>query len=255
MTSRFLIFILLISCNSKSDSKRLSVKDTSSDDEKVEAINTIEKSNLDKVIDSLYANVTVLKPTLVDTFVMDIAYRHKDLKIIAEYSRSLNGHSFGYIIELIDTASVYKKDHFNPTEDFKYQASYLVLDSQKVNLTPLKYFNSEDVVDPVNVWYGKSFGICAKNYLVGNRLIYLIRGINYFCNGSNCSNYKILYLQKDLVSNKLSYGMIDFPGKYPYDFENVFLFQEKDSTVPKMYIVKEGRWGDKLSDYTKITLE
>jgi hypothetical protein len=251
MINRLLVLILLISCNDINESKKLPIKDTVNYEREIDSINKNKLSALDKVIDSLYENVTVLSPTLVDTFVKSITYKHNELKITAKYTRSINGHSFGYIIELIDTARIYQKDLGNSTEDYKYASSYLVLDSEKVNLTHTKYLNTGDIVDPVDVWYGKSFGICAKTYQVGNRLIYLIRGTNYFCNGSNCSNYKILYLQKDLASNKLSSGVIDFRGKYPYIFENVFLFHEKDSTVPKMFILKEDAWGDKLSDSKK----
>lgn len=207
-----------------------------------------------KLIDSLYKDVILFKSTLVDSF--ECSHKYDQSKKIIEVNCTgiVNGHNFGYLLLLSDTALIYNKDLFEPSEEYKYKGSMLFLDGNKIEITGLKYLNEKNVIDPVNVWYGKDFGVAAKYYMLDDREVYLIRGINYYCNGSNCMNYKILLIQKFKSSNSTFVNAINLPGNYPYSFENFFLFRLKNDPIPKLYIVNEGKSGIRLSDYKIVNL-
>lgn len=201
------------------------------------------------LIDSLYNGKIIFKGLLVDSFGSSYTYDRYKKEIKAEYTASVGKHNFGYILHLKDTSDIYNSEQFEPSVNFKYIGSKLFLDETIIDISNLRYVNANEFVEPVIVWYGKSFGIAAKYYELSNSDIFLIRGINYDCNGSNCMNYKVLVIKKDKNNGKVSASVIDFPGNFPYSFETTFLFSIKGDPVPKLYIIKDGKTGMQVSDF------
>ncbi|MEO5984207.1 MAG: hypothetical protein ABIP80_01810 [Ferruginibacter sp.] len=206
-----------------------------------------------KLIDSLYRNVNILQSTVVDSFNCNHTYKQESRQIEVNCIGKVYNHNFGYMLILSDTGNLYKKEFFEPSDEYDYGRSFLFLDGKMINITGLKYINDTSLIDPLNVWYGKNFGFVAKYYHLDDREVFLIRGINYFCNGNYCTNYKIIVLQK-FKDTHTSAALIDYPGNYPYNFENTFLFYPKNSKVPKLYIVKKGHAGIQQTDFEAIAL-
>lgn len=245
------IFVFTIACNNP-NSKHL---DKNSITNKINS-NTDSLHLYDSMlIDSLYNDVILIKSLSVDSFDYTYKQNKNNGEIEVSFSASVNKQCFGYTIILADTADNYNEEDFEPSNAFKYIASKLFLDKTIVDISKLKYVNESSVVEPVIVWYGKSFGIAAKYYGLPDRDVYLIRGLNFFCNGSNCMNYKILLLQKSKKTGNVSVSAFNFPGNYPYSFETTFLFRTKTDSIPKLFLVKEGKTGTKLSDFQMVNIE
>lgn len=216
--------------------------------------NSLHKQE-NKLIDSLYKEKILFKNIEIDSFESSHTYEKSKNEIMAKYLASVDKQKFGYILILEDTAHIYSNESFEPSESFKYIGSKLFLEDSIIDISRSKYINENDVIEPVIVWYGKKIGIAAKYYELLDRDIYLIRGINYYCNGSNCMNYKVLVIQKRKGGSHISVSIINFPGNYPYSFETTFLFRIKDDPIPKLYIIKQGKTGNQLSDFQMLDIK
>ncbi|MGN6419354.1 MAG: hypothetical protein ACTHMC_17780, partial [Pseudobacter sp.] len=96
-------------------------------------------------------------------------------------------------------------------------------------------------------------GPVAKVYKLSDRIIYLIRGLNFYCNGTHCTNFKVIALQK-FNDQRTKADYINFPGEYPYDFDAIDVFLSQQNNVPKIYIVKKGRQGKQVDDFDVLDL-
>lgn len=249
MHPALLIYFLLITCTPSTE-KKASVEKVKQDRKGL-----FNLADSTKLIDSLYKNTVILKDTEVDSFICSHSYDTITKRIEIKCMAQVNKHKLGYILELTDTAGNYMKEDFYPSGEFRYDNSYIVLDDKKLPVTQLRYSNdSGSLISPVNVWYGNGFGPVAKYCMLPNKEeIFLVRGINFYCNGTNCSNYKMFVLQK-YRDDKISIKCIDYPGNYPYNFENTFLFYLKGTSIPSLYFVKNGKTGVSTTDFEIISL-
>lgn len=244
------LYILLIACTSPKGEKQ---SDQVIHNDQLAFFNPSDRT---KLIDSLYGGTVILKDIQIDSFncshTFDSLTRRIEIKCVTEITK----HTLEYILNITDTAGNYIKDDFDPSEGFRYDSSYLVLDNKRISITQLTYGNdSTSVVSPVNVWYGKDFGPVGKYYLLpNNEEIFLIRGINFYCNGSNCRNYKVFVLQRGEGGN-ISMRCFDYPGNYPFNFENTFLFLSRSDSIPSLYFIKKGRTGTSTDDFQSFGLK
>jgi hypothetical protein len=93
-------------------------------------------------------------------------------------------------------------------------------------------------VSPINTWYGKYFGPVARVYQEGDATIVLIRGINFYCQGSHCTNYKVIVIVNR--GSEMNVSIIGNPGYYPFNFENTYLIKGLENK-PSIYVVKKGK--------------
>src|SRR3954465_8932393 len=91
------------------------------------------------LVDSLYKNTAIFKSLQIDTFTSTSRYDKYKNEITAKYSASVNSHRFGYILVLEDTAHIYDSQLFEPSTEFKYIKSKLLLDDSIIDISNLKY--------------------------------------------------------------------------------------------------------------------
>ncbi|MGE7774241.1 hypothetical protein ACQKLP_05935 [Chitinophaga sp. NPDC101104] len=206
------------------------------------------------VLDSLYKDAKLYGVEFISTFNCTNEFKKATNQITTNCVSTIRGNTFGYSIKMTDTTNNFDTADYTPTDQFKFDSAYIHFNSKVANITLLPYFNSEEQSAPVIVWYEPSFGPCAQYYQLSDRKVLLVRGLNFYCNGSNCTNFKIILIQ-ETKGMETSAAILDFPGIYPFDFENIRLFSHKSNESPSIYIVKSGMNGTQTSDFEIIKLD
>lgn len=244
-----LIILIFVSCNSTVNNTP--VNQLSTDSVSQTATRSREKTN--SLLDSIYAGTEVFKERAIDSFSFHHFSSNKEI-VTARYSIVIGADTLSYMLELKDTAGEYSVANFQPTSNFLYLGSAFYFNKHKFRISDLQYENDKDSVGPVNFWYGRSLGILGKRYDLPDREVFLLRGINYECNGSNCMNFKVFIFQKNKKNNEILVNAIYLPGKYPYTFENILLFCTESDLTPTINIIKEAKNGEVVSDYLRLPL-
>jgi|GEM_PF-4445407 len=208
------------------------------------------------LITQLYRNVNIISAKEYFDFSYDFSYNPKENTILIKSSKRLDEHKIEYFIVLQNIEEQFNKKNFTPYDDsYKYLSSYFKIDGQKVNLTNIKLSNKDTrLTEPALVWYDESFGISAKHYKLKSKEIFLLRGINLYCNGNQCIDYQIFVIQ--LQSGHSTANTLYFSGKYPYDFENTFLFDKNADGNPEIFVPKSTRNRElqDISDFEMYTI-
>jgi len=194
------------------------------------------------IITKFYQNVKAI-PYKTD-YSFDYKYTfdqiNKIIKVVS--SKKIGGDSLHYIIDLKDTKGIFNNSHFSVGDDYQYISSYFMIGDLKLPLNKVHGLNSENnlLTQISNVWSDRSDAM-VKSYRIADRKIYLIKGINPFCNGRNCTDYVVYILQVE--NGKGSIQAIYFNGiNRLYDFNNTNLFYDQSSsTNPKIFIPKTGK--------------
>ncbi|PLK44201.1 hypothetical protein [Emticicia sp. TH156] len=204
-----------------------------------------------KLISSLYQKSRIIEYSTIQQGLFTHRKDNKTQKIVATVNFS--GLNLSYNIVFEDTSHIYSQRTFVPSEDYQYLNSYIVIGKDTLNLDGIKSLNDSIKVEPINLWYGDDFGIHGKRFK-GNQEIILLRGLNMFCNGSNCNNYKILLIIKG--SNGTSVHYINTRAIYPYDFENTMLFKTKTNEKPSFFIIDPSLSNiDSTQDFELYTIQ
>lgn len=240
----------LVACNSvqappEQVASSVEKKDTSKHD--------LLKEEGKRVIDSLYKNVHRLKGHAIEEFSFQHSIDKVSKIVTLNCTAKYEGILFGYTLRLKDTGGTYQKNDFTPSDEFLYSSSNAFLNNSKVQLNTLPKGDTSVQVHPLNVWYGKDFGPVARVYKLSDRNIFLIRGLNFYCNGSHCTNFKVIVLQQ-YKDNRVSADYLNFPGIYPYVFDAIDIFLVQNDSVPKMFIIKKGHQGNQVADFEIIDL-
>ncbi|WP_121811966.1 hypothetical protein [Mucilaginibacter kameinonensis] len=211
-------------------------------------IDNSKKPNYSMIVDSssiingLYKNLKVIPS--IDGYAF--SYKHtyspksKIIKIVC--TKKIDGTNVEYDVELKDTKGVYNRNSFSIGDDYKYITSYFLFDGIKLSLNKVHALNSEDdfLTQISNIWSGDKTFATTKYYSIKKKKIILIKGIDPFCNGHNCTDYVVYVLQKE--NGKGSVNAIHFDGTNgPYDFNNFKLFYDADGVNTAMLIPKNSR--------------
>jgi len=168
-------------------------------------------------------------------------------------STRVKGINISYFISLKDTANIYTSKNFNLAGEYKYLGSYFELDGKKVDLTNVKISNNDEFTKPGIIWYESDFGTALKYYNINGKEIFLINGLNYYCNGRYCASYQVFVLQRQ--EEKLNASTLYYDGQYPFDFENTFLFDSDKDSTPEIYVPKKVEKLNSRSDFKRRTIK
>lgn len=211
-------------------------------------IDNSKKPNYSMIVDSssiingLYKNLKVIPS--IDGYAF--GYKHtydpksKIIKIVC--AKKIGDTNVEYDVELKDTNGVYTRNSFSIGDDYKYITSYFLLDGIKLSLNKVHALNSEDdfLTQISNIWSSGNTVPTIKVYKPAKNKIVLIKGIDTFCNGHNCTDYVVYILQKE--NGKGSINAIHFDGTNGcYDFNNFKLFYSSKDVTPAILVPKNSR--------------
>ena len=225
------------------------------------AINEEKKANYNEIIDStstingLYKNVKIIPSINEVSFSYKYTYDQKSKIIKVVCMKKIDNSNVGYNIELKDTKGVFNRNNISVGDDYKYITSYFMLDGIKLSLGKVHALNSEDefLTQVSNIWSRDKSSPTNKLYKPGNKKIFLIRGIDPFCNGHNCADYVVYIVQKE--KGKGSLNAVHFEGtNSPYDFNNTKLFYDTDSINPAILLPKNNRAVSSKADLNKYKI-
>jgi hypothetical protein len=201
-------------------------------------------TNIDSssIINGLYKGVKIISSINGQTFSYKYTYEPKSKIVKVVCIKKIDDSNVEYNIELKDTKGVFNRNSFSVGDDYKYITSYFMLDGIKLSLDKVHALRSEDdfLTQISNIWSGDKSSTTIKLYKVGKKKIFLIKGLNPFCNGHNCTDYVVYILQKE--NGKGSINAIHFDGtNNPYDFNNFKLFYGSDVLYPAILVPKNSR--------------
>ncbi len=191
------------------------------------------------IINTLYKNAKTIPYSNEHSFRCKYSYNQKSKIVKVSCIKQINKSRLEYDVELKDTKGVFNKINFNVGDDYKYITSYFMIDGIKLSLNKVHALNSDDdfLTHISNIWSGDKSSPTIKRYTIGKRKVFLIKGINPFCNGHNCSDYVVYILQKE--NGKGSINAVHFNGtNNPYDFNNFKLFFGPDVVNPAILVPK-----------------
>ncbi len=103
------------------------------------------------------------------------------------------------------------------------------------------------------VCFGSKPGNHVQYYDLPDSKVVLINGYNFYCNGSHCSNFKVIVLQ-EIKDNQVYAAVLDYPGVYPHTFGNIRIFRSKTDNSPSIYLVKSSKNGKQTEDFQALSL-
>lgn len=202
------------------------------------------------IIRALYKNVKLLPSKHFRHFDYKYSY-DKITKIIRVVcTKKINKTNLEYIVKLKDNSGIFNDRNFSVGDNYQYITSYLLMDNLKLPLDSIYAINGGNnfLVQVSNVWNNEASSTTIKVYKVGNRKILLIKGINPYCNGNNCSDYVVYILQE--FGGKASLNAVYFNGKnYPYDFNSISLFYRSGIKNPEILVPKIDKFVTGLQDF------
>lgn len=201
---------------------------------------TVEKQNIQLDVDSLrilkelYGRSEILQSIDIENFTTTNSFDSSTKQVKVSCIQNSANHKITYVVIFKDTAKIYSESQFVPTDEYKYIDSYVILDSDTLRLKNLTSINDNSKIEPINIWYGKDFGIAGRYYKLSNKEVFFFRGLSMYCNV--CSNYKILVIQKNDSGTSINY--LNTNSFYPIDFENTFLHTSGNKQNPVFYVIK-----------------
>lgn len=257
MVAHILIAFIFGGCTNNFSNEKpvrlIEIADTSSlqlyDDPKA---NLADSASL---ITELYKEKNIIPAEEYSDFSYSVSFDEVKKLITVKSSNIMAGYKVEYFIELKDTAGIYSKDEFSMFDDsYKYLRSYFRINGEKVELSKKGLANlPNEKPAPSLLWYGKDFGISGKYHKIGGREFFLLRGLDLYCNGRQCTGYQVFAIQKRKTQIKAS--SLYFSGLYPYDFENTFLFDEDRDGNPEMFVPQNISELRDIGDFDKFELK
>ena len=185
--------------------------------------------------DLLYTHLNLINPNSTGSMISRHIFNKikKEIKIVS--NGNIGGHHLVYDLYLFDKNNICKKGKYIPGGDYDHLNSTITVDDFGVSLMNRKMFSGEYSSDPLILWHGDSSYQTIKYYKFESKEIYLIQGLNYFCNGVHCSSYEVLILQID-EDNTVSIRSVFYPGYLNLRFEDVFLFDKDNDGKPEILI-------------------
>jgi hypothetical protein len=187
-----------------------------------------------RILKELYGGSEILQSIDIGNFTTNHTFDFSKKLIKVSCTQNSANHELTYVAIFKDTAKIYSESQFVPSDEYKYIDSYVILDSDTLRLKSIKSINDDSKIEPINIWYGKDFGIAGRYYKLSNQEVFLLRGLNMYCNV--CSNYTLLVIQKN--SNGASINHINTNSYYPIDFENTLLHTSGNKQNPVLYVIK-----------------
>jgi hypothetical protein len=224
------IFLICILFTLGKSLKASSLKTISNDEKKIDSAG---------IINALYKGFKVVPSLNGSAFNYKYTYTAKSKAIKVFCTKKIGNINIAYNIELKDTKGIFNKNSFFIGDDYRYVNSFFMLDGVKLSLGKVHALNiGEDFLRQFsNVWSGDKSSPFIKLYSTGKRKIFLIKGINPFCNGHNCSSYVVYILQKE--GKMCSVHPLYFDGtNHPYDFNNLKLFYSPDDANLSILVPK-----------------
>ena len=215
-------------------------------------VNLVDSTQL---ITELYKGKEIIPSEGYSDFSYSVSFDEGKKLVTVKSSNTVGGNKVEYFIELKDTAGIYSKDEFSTFDDsYKYVRSYFRVNGKRVEVSKTGLANlPNEKPAPSLLWYEKDFGISGKYHKIGKKEFFLLRGLDLYCNGRQCTSYQVFVIQKK--KRKIKANTFYFSGLYPYDFENTFLFDEDGDGNPEMFVPKDiGELRD-TGDFEKFELE
>ena len=190
-------------------------------------------------INGLYKGVKVIPSINGNAFSYKYTYEPKSKIVKIVSIKKIDNSNVEYNIELKDTKGSFDRNSFSIGDDYKYICSYFMLDGIKLPLNKVHALSSKDdfLTQISNIWSDDKSSPIIKLYKIGKKKIFLIKGINPFCNGHNCTDYVVYVLQTE--NGKGSINAVHFNGtNNPYVFNNFKLFYGADEVNPEILVPK-----------------
>lgn len=180
--------------------------------------------NLDSssIIEKLYTEKKIIETA--DSADFSFSYQVDSVKMAVNIGcqAEILKNKLEYLIEF-DYSPNMDKNKFNPNQEYRYLNSSIRYKNRVIKLDSVKCLNCNSTTEPLKVWAGDGANPTIKAFKTRNTEVILMRGLNFYCNGRYCSNYEVIGL---LIKNgKTNACRIFYPGIYPFDFYNTFLFE------------------------------
>ncbi|MDX2247570.1 MAG: hypothetical protein SF052_12375 [Bacteroidia bacterium] len=154
---------------------------------------------------------------------------------------------------------LFKEREGVPQEEFpfEYSAAYvggwIQVNDLVFEFDSISCLNDTRYSPAMVLWEEEFRGSNVKYYKVGNNSVILFSGFNFACNGSHCSSYTVMSVQ--ISGTEINVNAISYPGLYPFDFSNTFLFRNSANGNLNIWGVKKGVGSLKnTDDFEEITL-
>ena len=208
-----------------------------------------------QLITGLYEGKTVIPSKDYSGFSYSFDFEERENMVRIRSVDTIAEYKVEYLIVLKDTAGGYSESEFSAFDDsYEFVESYFRVDGKRVDFSEQFFLNlAEEQLTPALIWYDNDFGISSKYYSVNGKDYFLIRGLDLYCNGRQCTGYQIFVIRKS--GEELKASAFYFSGLYPYDFENTFLFDQDRDGIPEMFVPKDVDELGGTSDFDIYELE
>ncbi|MEO1262599.1 MAG: hypothetical protein AAFZ15_27585 [Bacteroidota bacterium] len=206
------------------------------------------------LIERLYRNNLIIAPSIeYSSFDFNHSIDEEKRVITIESWGKISDVTIKYSILLKDNNGIYKPDGFVPSGDYEYMGSHFEIDGDKIDFTN-QYLSNKDnqIVQPAILWYNSDFDTALKYYKLGNKEVFLINGINFYCNGSHCSSYQVFILLRNGV--KSSGKAVYYQGNHLLSFENTHLFKNNEGESYGIYLLKDVNEINDETDFELFTI-
>lgn len=215
-------------------------------DEKVEVVGNAEvarSSLVDSIntLSDLYSNHQLFPESTFEDFSYDYTFSDHEITLLS--GKMMENDSLRYECVFRDS-TVFDRSDFLYQEllDNEYSKSQLVINGENISLDNLNSVGVDvdaTAIKPLLLWYDSGYGYTAKQIsITSKRKVILLRGLDMFCNGYNCTDYLlvIIYMEAGKATRTWCHRMSD--ASY-YSFEDIHLFDTDMDTYPELYLPKQ----------------
>lgn len=190
------------------------------------------------VISSLYEGLKVEKGITFSDFSYSVEYNEESCLLVVCSEKIVQGILVEFFMAFQFKGTVFNHEDFSLTdyEEFEYLHSYFKINRQMIKVQGnFKNKPAEDI-GPSLLWYGGEFGVAARFISLEGRSIIFLRGLDFYCNGHNCTSFLLYAIE--LRDGNPNLEVFKCRSTYPYDFENLYLVEQAFSGKLQIFLPK-----------------
>ncbi len=207
-----------------------------------------------KVISSLYKGLKIIEEKTYSDFSYDVSYDMASKTVTVKSSKKIEENTIQYVINLRFKGAEFNKNSFSLSDDVSYEYidSFFRINNDSILLDENLRNRATEKISPSLLWYGTEFGISAKHCKWKGKEIYLLRGLDIYCNGHHCNKYQLFAIERH--GNGLKVVAFNLSAMYPYDFENMFLFDKNSDGQVEIFLPRNVLKIESASDFEMYSL-
>lgn len=235
---KYLISIIILILTGCSNSPTNSQNDKVEEEKPSMAEIILPKDNLFN-FDSVLYNENLLQEISKGRMTYDLEFDESKSILSIKSSSIIEEIELVYQIEYEFEKNKFESDGFNFFKEGidGYLNSSIGVNGWKTDLTNVHFANDKtEKISPAGPWHGSIEESALKYYQIKDSEIFLLNGVNLFCNGRYCTSYQVFIVVK--MENSLSSYALYFDGKF-YSFDDIRLVDIEKDGIAEIFVPKD----------------